>query len=132
MTERKPAGMPMGTWIDVQIMKAQQEGQFDHLESPGDAFAGLDEPYDPDWWLKQLIKREGLHALPEMQVLKREVEDFRIAMPGIVSEDEVRSRILAFNVRIDAVNLTNSAPLSHDLSALDIECLVAAWRRARG
>jgi hypothetical protein len=131
MTQRKPAGIPMGNWIDAQIMQAQQSGQFDNLDTSVDPFAGLDEPYDPDWWLKKLIHREHLNAAPEMLLLKREVEVFRLALPGITSEEEVRSRAQAFNARIEVVNLTNSAPLSDDLSAMDVDRLVEHWRQSR-
>jgi len=44
MTERKPAVMPVGNWIEGQILKAQSEGTFDNLDPAAEPLDGMDGP----------------------------------------------------------------------------------------
>jgi hypothetical protein len=41
------------------IQRAMSEGQFDNLPGAGKPIE-LDETYDENWWIRQLIKREQL------------------------------------------------------------------------
>jgi Domain of unknown function (DUF1992) len=43
-----------------RVQQAIDEGQFDNLPGTGKPIPDIDEPYDPDWWLKQWIRRESL------------------------------------------------------------------------
>ncbi len=36
------------------------EGAFDNLPGEGKPIPGIDEPYDPLWWIKAWIRRERL------------------------------------------------------------------------
>ena len=48
-----------------KIREAMAEGAFDNLPGAGKPIPGLlDEPYDPDWWVKRWIERERLRELP--------------------------------------------------------------------
>ncbi len=40
------------------IREAIEEGKFDNLAGLGQPIADIDEPYDPDWWVKKWIRRE--------------------------------------------------------------------------
>ena len=42
-----------------RVREAIEEGQFDNLPGYGKPIPDIDEPYDPDWWVKQWIRREG-------------------------------------------------------------------------
>src|SRR6476660_4058855 len=67
MTERKPAGVSFESWIDAQIRVAKENGAFDNLPGAGKPLPDSDQPFDPDWWVKQLVKREqieGVDVLP--------------------------------------------------------------------
>ena len=46
-----------------RIREAIEEGQFDDLPGLGKPIPDIDEPYDPDWWAKQWIRREGAGKL---------------------------------------------------------------------
>lgn len=48
-----------------RIRQAMEEGVFDNLPAEGRPIEGLDQPYDPLWWVKQWIERENLQRLPE-------------------------------------------------------------------
>lgn len=37
---------------------AMEEGKFDDLTGTGRPLSDIDEPYDPDWWVKKWIRRE--------------------------------------------------------------------------
>ncbi|HEX4965548.1 MAG TPA: DUF1992 domain-containing protein [Thermoanaerobaculia bacterium] len=41
-----------------RIREAIEEGKFDNLEGTGKPLPDIDEPYDPDWWVKKWIRRE--------------------------------------------------------------------------
>ena len=48
---------------DRQIRNAIERGEFDNLPGAGKPL-DLPDHHDPDWWLKNLMKREGLVMLP--------------------------------------------------------------------
>lgn len=55
-----------------RIREAMERGDFDELPGRGQPIADLDEPYDPDWWIKRWIRRERLRALPaELDAIRR-------------------------------------------------------------
>ena len=58
MTERKPPGVSWESWFEEQIRQAQEEGAFENLPGAGKPLPDLEESYDPDWWVKKLIRRE--------------------------------------------------------------------------
>jgi DnaJ-like protein len=43
-----------------RIREAIGEGKFDDLPGFGQPIADIDDPYDPDWWIKKWIRREGM------------------------------------------------------------------------
>jgi len=43
-----------------RIREAIEEGKFDDLPGFGKPIEDIDEPYDPDWWIKKWIRREGM------------------------------------------------------------------------
>lgn len=43
-----------------RIREAIERGLFDGLPTRGGPIDGIDEPYDPLWWLKRWIRRERL------------------------------------------------------------------------
>ena len=45
---------------DNRIRAAMEQGEFDYLAGAGQPLCNLDSPYDPDWWLKQMLEREQL------------------------------------------------------------------------
>jgi hypothetical protein len=43
-----------------RILQAMEEGKFDNLPGFGKPLPDVDEPYDPDWWVKKWVQREKL------------------------------------------------------------------------
>ena len=101
MTEQKPPGVSWETWIDQLIRQAEAEGAFADNPFKGKPLPDLDRPYDPDWWIKQLVRREQITAVPPaLEVLRKPRVNSRVA---------------------------NGPPTT--LAPLDADAIVAEWRR---
>ncbi|MEV5650707.1 DUF1992 domain-containing protein [Nocardia sp. NPDC052254] len=103
MTERKPAGMGFESWIDKQIREASERGEFDDLAGTGKPLPGMGEPYDENWWLRDLLRREGVGGeglLPASLVLRRDLERLPDTVAAMNSEAEVRAYVADLNARI--------------------------------
>ena len=131
MTERKPAGTSWETWIDAQIRVAREQGAFDNLPGAGKPLPNLDQEFDPDWWVKQLIQREQVSLLPPSLELLRKVEKELAAIGKLSDEAVVRQRVAALNVEIAKLNATVVEGPPTRLGTLDVDQVVARWRRAR-
>jgi len=131
MTERKPPGTSWETWIDAQIRVAREQGAFDNLPGAGKPLPNLDQEYDPDWWLKQLIQREEVSVLPPSLELLRKVEKEFAAIEKLDDEATVRHRVAALNVEIAKVNATVMEGPPTRLGTLNADRVAARWRRTR-
>ena len=131
MTERKPPGTSWESWIEAQIRVAQEQGAFDNLPGAGKPLPNLDQEYDPMWWVKQLTRREQLSLLPPSLELLRKVEQELATLDKLPDEATVRRRIAALNVEIARLNATVTEGPPTRLGPLDIDQVVARWRRTR-
>lgn len=43
-----------------RIREILEQEKFEDLAGFGQPLADIDEPYDPDWWVKKWIRREGM------------------------------------------------------------------------
>jgi hypothetical protein len=130
MTQRKPPGTSWESWIEAQIRVAQEQGAFDNLPGAGKPLPNLDQ-YDPLWWVKQLTQREQLSLLPPSLELLRKVERELATIEKLPDEATVRRRIAALNVEIARVNATVVVGPPTRLGKLDVDQVVARWRRTR-
>ena len=131
MTERKPPGTSWETWIDAQIRVATEAGAFDNLPGAGKPLPNLGQEHDPLWWVKQLVQREQISMLPPSLELLRKVETELAAIEKLHDEATVRHRVAALNVEIAKVNATVVEGPPTRLGTLDVDQVVARWRRAR-
>jgi hypothetical protein len=131
MTERKPPGTSWETWIDAQIRVAMEAGAFDNLPGAGKPLPNLGQEHDPLWWVKQLVKREQISMLPPSLELLRKVETELAAIEKLHDEAAVRHRVAALNVEIAKVNATVVEGPPTRLGTLDVDQVLARWRRAR-
>lgn len=90
MTERKPTGVSIESWVDRQIREAAERGEFENLPGYGKPLASLDAPYDELWWIKGKLHREGFSPLPPSLALRKEAEDAKEAVRAARSERQVR------------------------------------------
>jgi hypothetical protein len=131
MSERKPPGTSVGSWIEAQISAAMQDGAFDNLRGAGKPLPDSGQGYDPDRWVKQLIEREGAHMTPPSLELRRKVERELAAIDTVGDEESVRLRVGALNVEIARFNATAVEGPPTNLATLDIDQVVSRWRQAR-
>ena len=131
MSERKPPGASVGSWIDAQISAAMQQGAFDNLPGAGKPLPHSGQGYDPDRWIKQLLEREGAAITPPSLELRRKMEKELAALGAMKDEATVRLRIGALNAEIAKFNATAVEGPPTNLATLDIEQVVARWRQAR-
>lgn len=130
VTKRKPPELSVASWVEQQIQEAQRAGQFDDLPGRGRPLDSGDAA-DPYWWAKQLLRREGADALPPALALRRQVERTLAALPALADEARVRSLLAALDAEIRRFNATTISGPPTTQPPLDIDALVADWRRAR-
>lgn len=130
MTERKPPGVTWETWIERQVRRGMEEGEFDGLPGHGKPLPGLDRPRDELWWVRDKLRREGISYLPPTLALRKDVEDARDAIEAAATEAEVRQILTEINERIRNANrLATSGPPSN-LMPLDEDATLERWRAA--
>ncbi|MGE4608612.1 MAG: DUF1992 domain-containing protein [Myxococcota bacterium] len=130
MAPRKPPGVKFETFIEAQIRRAQEAGDFENLPGEGKPLEKAGKRYDPDWWAKQLVQRENLSILPPSLEIRREVEKGLASLAELRSEQKVRDRIRELNAKIRKVNsqVTSGPPSTQP--PLDEEAEVERWRQA--
>jgi hypothetical protein len=131
MTERKPTGTSWESWVEAQIRVATEEGAFDNLPGAGKPLPNFGQEYDPLWWQKQLVRREQISILPPSLELLRKVETELATIEKLYDEATVRCRVVALNVEIAKVNATVVEGPPTRLGTLDVDQVVAQWRRTR-
>ena len=131
MTQRKPPGTSWESWIEAQIRVAMEQGAFDNLPGAGKPLPDHGQEYDPLWWVKQLTQREQISMLPPSLELLRKVERELATIEKIPDEATVRRRVAALNVEIARVNATAVEGPPTRLGKLDVDQVVARWRRTR-
>ena len=129
---KKPPSKSWETWIEELIQEAQQAGEFERLEGAGKPIPGITDPYDPDWWVKKLLRREKLSILPPALERLRKVEAVLDAIWAARDEDEVRARVGALNAEITRVNARIAEGPATRLAPLAADAIVAEWRARRG
>ncbi len=118
---------------DMQIRRAIERGEFDDLPGSGKPL-DLPDRHDPDWWLKSLMKREGLVLLPASVQLRKDDAALDEQLDQLSNEVAVRRVVEQFNERV--IRARYELPAGPPLITMprDIEATEAAWvdRRAGG
>jgi hypothetical protein len=131
VSERKPPGVPWESWIDKQIRRAQERGEFQGLPGSGEPLSGLGKPFDQMRWVKDKLRREGLSYMSPSVALRKEATDTLEAALGAASETEVRGLIADINDRIREANRQGIHGPSLMLMPFDVERVVREWRGQR-
>jgi len=111
--------------VDQQIREAVARGEFDDLEGSGQPLPGIERPYDPGWWARQLVERERLNT-----ALDQELDTVDQALARIwplTNEKAVRTAVAELNARIETINA--SLPVQSRAHPLAADEIVALWRR---
>ena len=118
-------------WVDFQIRRAMERGEFDDLPGAGKPLQ-LPDRHDPDWWVKRLIEREQLSGIaPPAIGLRREDAELDATLDRETREDGVRRVVEDFNRRVVEARrqLQGGPPVVTRLRDPDAE--VEAWRERR-
>ena len=132
MSERRPPGLAWESWVERQIRSAEADGLFEDLPGRGKPLSGIDDPHDDLWWLRAKLRRERVVVpLPPQLQVRKDVDDFRSALPHIDDEDTVRQLALNLNHRIREVNRTTVSGPPTTVAPLDLDALLETWRAGR-
>jgi hypothetical protein len=133
MTERKPLGMNFTSWIDEQIVQAQERGAFDDLPGAGQPLPNRGDEDAAQAWIREYVRKEGIPAeelLPAPLKLRKERSRLVDAAPEFRSEASLREAVADLNSRImQWRRIPVGPPIFVPLA--DAEDLVSRWRAAR-
>ena len=127
---------PFESLVERQIRESQERGEFDNLPGAGKPLRGLDGREDPDWWVKQMMQREGLDmadALPPVMGLRKEAAGFPHSLLDLRTEESVRAVLEDFNRRVKLDRLRPAVgPFPPMLArTVDVDELTTQWKALR-
>jgi len=134
MTERKPLGMSFETWVDSQISRAQDRGDFDDLAGAGKPLPCRTAEESAYAWVLDKARQENIDVLgmlPPALALRKEREDLPRRVVGLPSEPAVRALVDDFNARVELFWRRPQEGPAVPVGLADVETLVAVWRMAR-
>ena len=124
--------MSFEAFADAQVAKAQEDGLFEDLPGKGVPLQNLSDAYDPLWWIKDLLEREGVGSpLPPSLEIRRTAELVMEKIDTLHSEAKVRDVIEKLNEQIRHVNRTTISGPPTTQAVLDVEAVIEKWRVGR-
>jgi hypothetical protein len=132
MTKRRPQGMSTQEWVEAQIQRAQNAGEFDNLAGAGKPLKLADQ-HDPDWWVKDFIRREDVETealLPPAVQLRKEKQQVLDKVRGMRRESEVREYLADLNKRI-RINIRDTTGPVVPTGPVNEDAVIAQWRMDR-
>jgi len=72
----RDAFRPGESVVERQIRLAMERGEFSDLPGHGQPIDGLEESYDPLWWVKRWTEREGVTAAEVAGMLRERRKRF--------------------------------------------------------
>jgi hypothetical protein len=130
-TGRKPPGVSWESWSERLIREGIERGEFDDLPGRGRPIAGLDDPHDELWWVREKLRREQLDALPPSLALRRDREQLLANLTAFSDEASVRAATDELNRRIRHLNRYGATGPPSTVMVLDVDDVVDRWRAAR-
>jgi hypothetical protein len=118
--------------VEISIQQAMRRGDFDDLPGSGKPLTGLQNAYDPNWWIRQKIERERLTGLgPPALTLRTEDAQLDERLDAAPSEDAARSMLNDFNARIIEARrqLQGGPPVV--TQPREVEAEIRRWRERR-
>jgi hypothetical protein len=132
MTKRRPPGMSTQQWVEAQIQRANNAGEFDNLPGAGKPLKLADQ-HDPDWWVKDFIRREDVETealLPPAVQLRKEKQQVQDKVRGMRRESEVRDYLADLNQRIRVSIRDTTGPVV-PVGMVNEEAILAQWQDER-
>lgn len=123
-------------WVEQQIRRAQERGDFDNLPGMGKPIEGLGTDHDPQWWLKKLVEREQVTGvLPPALQLRKEDAELDDRLDTITDEERVRTAVEEFNAAVRRAIYTppvgNQPAFPVVTRQRDVDGEVERWRARR-
>lgn len=115
---------------DMHIRKAIERGEFDDLPGSGKPL-DLPDHYDPDWWFKSLMKREGFALLPPSVQMRKDDAELDDQLDLLSSEAAVRREVKDFNERVLRARYQLPAGPPMLTMPRDVDATLAAWAERR-
>jgi hypothetical protein len=134
MTERKPLGMSFETWVDHQISRAQDRGDFDDLAGTGKPLPRRTGDESTYAWVIDKARQENIDVLgmlPPALALRKEREDLPRRVVALPAEDAVRALVGEFNERVELFWRRPQEGPAVPVGLADVETLVEVWRMGR-
>jgi hypothetical protein len=134
MTERKPLGMSFETWVDTQISRAQDRGDFDDLAGAGKPLPRRTADESAYAWVLEKARQENIDVLgmlPPALALRKEREDLPRRVVALPTEDAVRALVGDFNDRVELFWRRPQEGPAVPVGLAGVETLVAVWRMGR-
>jgi hypothetical protein len=134
MTERKPLGMSFETWVDSQISRARDRGEFDDLAGAGKPLPRRTAEESAYAWVLAKARQENIDVLgmlPPALALRKEREDLPRRVVGLPSEAAVRALVGDFNERVELFWRQPQEGPAVPVGLADVETLVAVWLMGR-
>jgi len=137
MTERKPRGMSVETWVDSQITRAQAQGSFEGLPGYGRPLPRRDREQTAFDWALEWARRESgdedflAGMLPPGLALRRERDLLPAAVTQLPTEAAARAMAEDYNERVRA--FWRRPQFTPDVvpGLAEVEALAAHWRDHR-
>jgi hypothetical protein len=111
------------------IREAIERGEFDDLPGAGKPLR-LSHSGDPEWWVKNLLEREGDVPLGGAVSLRREADSFPESLAEMPHEQAVRAVLEDFNARVAAdwrrPQVGKGSPVV--ARKVDIDAMVERWK----
>jgi len=85
-----------------RIREAGERGEFDNLPGAGQPLPGLDGSYDPDWWVKEWLRRNSL--VDTAAELRRTIRAELPRLQASPASRQTAERVAILNARIEALN----------------------------
>jgi hypothetical protein len=119
------------TWVDLQVRRAMERGEFDDLPGHGRPIEDLGVEHDPDWWVKKLVERENIALVPPAIAIRKEDAELDARLDAITAESEVRREVDDFNRRVVEIRrqLQGGPPVV--TATRDVDAELVAWRERR-
>lgn len=134
MTERKPLGMSFETWVDSQISRARDRGDFDDLAGAGRPLPRRTADESAYAWVLEKARQENIDVLgmlPPALALRKEREDLPRRVVALPSEEAVRALVGDFNDRVELFWRRPQDGPAVPVGLADVEALVAVWGMSR-
>lgn len=119
------------TWVDLQLRRARERGDFDDLPGYGKPIADLTDHHDPEWWVKRLVEREQIRLLPPALQIRAEDAALADTLDRLPDEAAVRREVTQFNDRVRAALYRTWDGPPVVTAQRDVDSEIAAWRARR-